>query len=138
MLGYLKTRAQATSYNKGWRTKVKLYDEIAGDPEKIIAGAEILCKIDETQGSLVDGTKCTIRETLDAVSNPRVSTCLIALTNNRWTGTPTTSTLQFLLSLRNTRMSLLRRCLREREMRDAQVVECLDRDQNWRWSFAAN
>ena len=69
MLEYLQAQAQAETYNKGWKTKVKLYEEIAEDPEKILVGAEILCKVDETRGSLVEGMKCTIRETLDAVSS---------------------------------------------------------------------
>lgn len=67
MLEYLRTRAQMASFNKGWKGKVKLYEEIAIDPENIIAGAELLCLIDEGGGSLVEGANCTIRETLDAV-----------------------------------------------------------------------
>jgi hypothetical protein len=69
MLEFLKAQAQAETYNKGWKTKVKLYEEIAEDPEEILAGVEILCQVDETRGSLVEGMKCTIRETLDAVSS---------------------------------------------------------------------
>lgn len=55
------------SFNKGWKAKVRLYEEIACNAENIIAGAEMLCLIDEIHGPLVEGAECTIRETLDAV-----------------------------------------------------------------------
>lgn len=67
MVEYLKTQAQATSYNKGWKLKVKLYDEIAENPEDILVGVEILCKVDEERGGLVEGMKSTIRETIDVM-----------------------------------------------------------------------
>lgn len=45
----------------------KLYNEIAEDPEKILVGCELVCRIDEERGRLVEGMKCTLRETLDAM-----------------------------------------------------------------------
>jgi hypothetical protein len=67
MLEHMKTQAQSASYNKGYKTKIKLYDEIAKDPEKVIAAAEAWCAKDETQGSSVEETDFTLMETLDAV-----------------------------------------------------------------------
>lgn len=67
MLEYLKTQAQSQTYNKGWKLLFKLYDEIAEDPGKILLACEIICQIDEERGRLVEGMKCTLRETLDAM-----------------------------------------------------------------------
>ena len=76
MLEYLMTQAQSSTYNKGWKNKVKLYEEIAEEPGMIIIGAEMLCKIDEEQGLLVEereaksfvlliiGTVCIIGDAL--------------------------------------------------------------------------
>ena len=65
----MKTQVQSASYNKGYKIKIKFYDEIAEDPERVIAVVEALCTKDETQGSSVEGAEFTLRETLDAVSH---------------------------------------------------------------------
>ena len=75
----MKTQAQSASYNKGYKTKIKLYDEIFKDPEKVIAVAEALCAKDEMQGESIEGTEFTLRETLDAVSH--LQTVLVELNN---------------------------------------------------------
>ena len=67
MLEYLKTQAQSSTYNKGWKSKVKFYEQIAEDAGMILAGAEYLCSADEMYGSLIEGMDCTLRETIDAV-----------------------------------------------------------------------
>ena len=68
MLEHMKTQAESASYNKGYKTKMKLYDDIAKDPEKVIAIAEALCAKDEAQSPSAGGAELTLRETLDAVS----------------------------------------------------------------------
>jgi hypothetical protein len=69
MFEYLKTQVQSAPFNKGYKAQIKLYEEIASDPEAVLAGAELLCKIDETCGKLDNEMKCTLRETIDAVSS---------------------------------------------------------------------
>jgi hypothetical protein len=105
MLEYLITQAESSTYNKGWKNKVKLYEEIAGDPEMIIIGAEMLCKIDEERGSLVEGSEFTLRETIDAVSAAlRLVTSTGLMLVNRWNGTWTTSTRTSATCMRSTRV----------------------------------
>jgi hypothetical protein len=68
MLGHMKIQAQSASYNVGYKTKIKMYEEIAKNPEKILALVENLCQMDEERGTVMEETGFTFRETLDAVS----------------------------------------------------------------------
>ena len=64
----MKTQAQSASYNVGYKSKIKMYEEIAKNPDKILALAENLCLTDEERGIAMEETGFTFRETLDAVS----------------------------------------------------------------------
>jgi hypothetical protein len=67
MVGILKTRALANSYNVGYTKLLKIFSAIAEDPQSIICGYQTLCKLDDQMGVLIEGSLGVMCEAVAAM-----------------------------------------------------------------------